>query len=520
MFSYPHTLRMKRAISSRGGSTEKKDYTSAFLDSLPTKTSKEFSKIQEKHLLAVFKHALTTTKAYKKFLLSSSVDYKKITSGNDFQKVPVMTKKNYLRKYSWEELCQEKAFTKNPVVMTSTSGSTGDPFYFPRNTSIDLQSSIYHEMFLQSSKINTKKSTLIVDCFGMGVWIGGLITYQAFKYISEKGVPLTIITPGINKHEIFQALRNIGPHFDQIIMCGYPPFMKDIIDQASDHGISWKKYNLKIIFAAEGFSETFRDYVVKHLGIKNLYRDTMNIYGSADIGTMAEETPLSILIRRLALDTPNLYKKLFGQANRLPTLAQYIPEYVSFEEQNGTLYLTGNNILPLVRYEIGDSGAVFTFDHIQQLCKEEGIDLLKECTRVGILDTVKELPFVCVYERSDFSTKLYGAIIYPEYIKKGLQKESLQKYITGKFTMYTRFDDKEDEYLEVNIELKHHAKESQTLRVQVTQAISKALIEESAEHKNNSTLLTKGKIEPKVIFWPAEHETHFKVGGKHKWVKR
>jgi phenylacetate-CoA ligase len=511
---------MKHVPHSRVESKEKKRYTSAFLDSLSTKTSKEFSAIQEKHLLTVFKHALTTTKAYKKLLLASQINYKKIITIKDLEKVPPMTKKNYLRKYSWEELCQEKAFTKNPIVMTSTSGSTGDPFYFPRETSIDLQSSVYHEMFLRSSKIDTKKSTLIIDCFGMGVWIGGLITYQAFKHISEKGIPLTIITPGINKHEIFQALRNIAPHFDQIIMCGYPPFMKDIIDQAPDHGISWKKYNLKIIFAAEGFSETFRDYIVKHLGIKNPYRDTMNIYGSADIGTMAEESPLSILVRRLALDNQGLYSKLFGQASRLPTLAQYIPEYVSFEEKNGTLYLTGNNVLPLVRYEIGDSGAVFTYDRIKQLCKEEGIDIIKECKRVGIVDTVKELPFVCVYERSDFSTKLYGAIIYPEYIKKGLQKESLQKYITGKFTMYTRFNDKEDEYLEVNVELKHHVEESQTLRDEVTKAISQALIEESAEHKNNSTLLSKGKIDPVVIFWPAEHETHFKPGGKHKWAKR
>ena len=102
-----------------------------------------------------------------------------------------------------------------------------------------------------------------------------------------------------------------------------------MIDDGKDEGIQWKNFNLKLIFAAEGFSETFRDYFVEVAGIKNIYRDTMNIYGSADLGTMAQESPLCILIRRLALTNSDLYNKLFGQATRLPTLAQYIPDFIS-----------------------------------------------------------------------------------------------------------------------------------------------------------------------------------------------
>jgi phenylacetate-CoA ligase len=375
-------------------------------------------------------------------------------------------------------------------------------------------------MFLRSSKIAKNKSTLVIDCFGMGVWIGGLITYQAFKHISERGYPLTIITPGISKHEIFQALKNIAPHFDQIILCGYPPFMKDVIDHAKDNGIILNKFNLKIIFAAEGFSEVFRDYIVKHTGIQDLYRDTMNVYGSADLGTMAQESPLCILIRRLALGNAKLYSRLFGQTSRLPTLAQYIPDFINFETKNGSVYCTGDNALPLIRYEIGDNGQVLTYRHIKEMCEEEGIDLKKEIKRVNIGDTITELPFVCVYERSDFSTKLYGAIIYPEYIKKGLQGEDLEKYITGKFTMSTKYEQTHDAYLEINIELKAGVKESKQLREKIIQAVSKALISESAEHKNNTTMLSKSKVEPRIIFWQCGHEAHFKAGGKQKWIKK
>jgi phenylacetate-CoA ligase len=491
-----------------------------YIDALSSTTSEEWTKRTKKHLLSVFKKTYKEVPAYQAFIRKQKFSLDVGSSISAFDAVPPVTKKKYLRAYAWEDLCKKNALVKDSLVMTATSGSTGEPFYFPRNSMIDMQSSIYHEMFLRSSKIPKNTSTLIIDCFGMGVWIGGLITYQAFKLISERGFPLTIITPGINKHEIFQAVRNLGPSFDQIILCGYPPFMKDVIDQAKDHGVDWKKYNLKIIFAAESFSETFRDYVVKHTGIKNVYRDTMNIYGSADLGTMAQETPLCILLRRLALASPRLYLRLFKQSVRLPTLAQFIPEFVTFEEKDSSIYCTGDNVLPLVRYEIGDSGAVLTFRDVERICEEEDINLKKECIKVGIKDTITELPFVCVYERSDFSTKLYGAIIYPEYIKKGLQREDFDSRITGKFTMYTRFDEQEDEYLEVNIELKPNVSETEELVTSLVKALSESLTKESAEHKNNTTLLSHGKVMPRVIVWPNEHEDHFKLGGKQKWVKK
>lgn len=491
-----------------------------FIDSIYLKKSDEWKLIQEKKLLQVFKETAQQVVAYKNFLTKRKIKYQKIKSIQSFKTVPLINKENYLRAYPWQNLCKVGAFNKNSLVMTSTSGSTGTPFYFPRTSKIDMQSSVYHQMFFRSTKINKNTSVLVIDCFGMGVWIGVLITYQAFKHISERGVPITIITPGINKHEIFQALKNIAHHFDQVILCGYPPFIKDIVDQAKDNNVSWKDFNVKIIFAAEGFSETFRDYIVKHVGIKNIYRDTMNIYGSADLGTMAQETPLSILVRRLALKNKNVYSSLFGGTRRLPTLAQYIPNFISFEIQDGSVCCTGDNILPLVRYEIGDNGLTLTYKEVETIFNSEGINLKKEIKEAGITDTITELPFICIYERSDFSTKLYGAIIYPEYIKKGLQHEILEKYITGKFAMGTKFDELHDAYLEINIELREGVNGSKQLREKIVSFVSEALTEESAEHKNNVSMFSKNKFEPRIIFWPFEHDMYFKPGGKQKWVKR
>jgi phenylacetate-coenzyme A ligase PaaK-like adenylate-forming protein len=124
-----------------------------------------------------------------------------------------------------------------------------------------------------------------------------------------------------------------------------------------------------------------------------------------------------------------------------------------------------------------------------------------------------------VYERTDLSTKLYGAIIYPEYIKAALHDSLIEKYITGKFTMHTEHDDHQDEYLEINVELKPGINESEWLLKEVTKVISASLLKHSAEHKNNAHMMP-GKVEPRVIFWPHNHPRHFQAGIKQRWVAR
>jgi phenylacetate-CoA ligase len=499
------------------------------------KKSDFWEKEQEKQLVKLFQSCAKNIPAYRHFLKKKGIPLAKIArvkTYNDFRTViPPMGKDTYLRAYPWEDLCSPAALAQQALVLTSTSGSTGSPFYFPRNGSVDMNSSVYHEMFLRNSGIvgnkagqeKSDQSTLIIVCFGMGVWIGGVITYQAFHYVADRGYPLTIITPGVNKKEIYDALKNVGPKYDRIILCAYPPFMKDIVDEAAENGVTWHDFNIKMVFAAESFSEKFRDYILKKTGMTNIYRDTASVYGSADLGTMAMETPIAILIRRLVLKgTPaaeRLYRKLFGEAGRLPTLAQYIPSYINFETVGKNVYLSGDNAMPLVRYEIGDNGGTHYFAEVEKMFAEEGIDLRAEVRKVGIADTIAELPFVYIYERTDLSTKLYGAIIYPEYIKHGLQHDDLEDYVTGKFTMFTKHDNKQNEFLEINVELKKGVTASPPLQKIVAERIHTALTTQSAEHANNFSML-KDKVKPRLVFWPHEHPIHFSLGAKQKWVKK
>lgn len=473
---------------------------------------------QKKRSLRLFHRAAENVPAYKDFLKKNNIDPEKIKNWEDFQKVPVMNKNNYLKTYSLKKLCWNGTLNNKSIVFTATSGSTGEPFYFPREHNLDWQYSFTIESFLKKNKLKNGP-TLVIIGFGMGVWIGGIITYKAFEIASQRGdFKVSIITPGINKSEIFNALKNLSPYFSSTILVGYPPFVKDIIDEASGMGISLKKINLRLVFAAESFNEKFREYLVKKGGIKNQFLDTMNIYGSADIGAMAAETPLSIFIRKMALKNKDLFSELFSDADKVPTLAQFNPLFINFESVNKNILITGNNTIPLIRYAIGDCGGVFSLDEASDIFKKHGINLLGELKKLNIHQgDFFQLPFVYVYERKDFAIKLYGATIYPEHIREALLHPRIAAYLTGKFTLIKKFDKKHNQYMEINCELQKDKLSSGVLKNKIKRAIIKKLIEKNAEYHNNFKSIPK-KIEPRIVLWPHEHTLYFKPGTKQKWV--
>ncbi|OGG57351.1 hypothetical protein A2853_02425 [Candidatus Kaiserbacteria bacterium RIFCSPHIGHO2_01_FULL_55_17] len=475
--------------------------------------SAEWTRIQERTSLHLFQKAASRVPAYKDFLKKNKINPKSITSFRELKNVPFTNKQNYLRAYPMEALLWDGNI-RAPFVFSATSGSTGKPFYFPHGPDLDFQYSILADLFLENGAYKNKP-TLVLITFGMGVWIGGVFTFQAFELASKRGKNVSILTPGINKAEIMHALRDLAPNFTQTILIGYPPFVKDMLDDAVLEGIDLRPLNIRLMFAAEGFSERFRDHLVKAAHVRSPYLDTLNIYGTADIGAMAYETPTSILARRLALSNDSGFKALFGPIEKTPTLAQYNPLFTSFEAEGGSILLTGDNAMPLVRYAVGDTGGVHSFDELQDRMKENGLSLKKQAKASRA--PLYQLPFVYVYERADFSTKLYGAIMYPEHVREALQDEKLLAHVTGRFAMRALTNEKHDQYLEVNVELREHTKHSTELSERVQTAITKNLLTRNSEYRNNHTSMGK-RVVPEIIFWPHEDPKYFKPTIKQKWV--
>ncbi len=491
-----------------------------YLKELKKRSASYWEKRGESFALQYFYEISKQVPAYKKFLKSKRKNHTKIKNISHFKNIPLIDKINYLKKYPYENLFIGGKFASKHWIISSTSGSTGEPFYFPRKDRQDLQYALIAELYLLTNFQIDKKTTLYINCFAMGVWIGGLFTYQAIKHVvSDNKYKLSIINPGINREEILKIVKKLGYYFDQIIIGGYPPFIKNIIDYGNENNINWKKRSIKFIFSAEGFSEDFRDYIISNTGLKNPYTDTLNHYGTVDLGTMSYETPISILLRRLALKNKEIYRSLFGNIHKLPTLTQYIPELFYFEEINGRLICTAEGGLPLIRYDLKDNGGIHSFNKVLEICKQHNVDLMFEAKKANIAKTVWKIPFVYLYERSDMSVTFYGANIYPETIIKVLEDNNFRKIVTGKCSLETKYTKKQSQILIIHIELKNKIHKTKTLKNKLKSSIIKILIKENSEYRNNYKQLGKMGI-PKILLWDQGSKEHFDLNGKQRWVKK
>ena len=203
----------------------------------------------ERRALRLFHQMAERVPAYRDFLRSNKLNPSGIKSIDEFDKIPLIDKDNYLRKYPKEMLVWDGDLKGKRWVISSTSGSTGEPYYFPRQDSQDWQYAVTAEMYLRHNFEIDKKSTLYIIAFPMGAWIGGVFT---LKILADRGdYNLSVITPGIHKLEVINAVKQLGDKFDQIIIGSYAPFLKDILDDGERMGVKWKKYDLGFIFSSQ-----------------------------------------------------------------------------------------------------------------------------------------------------------------------------------------------------------------------------------------------------------------------------
>lgn len=454
--------------------------------------------------------------AYKDFLKSQNFSVSSVGSFEDFKKIPTVDKDNYLRKYPKEMLCWDGEFADKQWVISTTSGSTGQPYYFPHEQTQDLQYSIVAEQYLRNNFDIQNKSTLYIVAFPMGAWIGGVFTYEALRIIARgNNYNLSIITPGIHKQEVINAVKQLGSLFDQIIIGAYAPFLKDILDDGKHQGINWSKYRLGFVFSAEAFSEAFRDYVAGVAQPTDILRFSLNHYGTVDQGTIAHETPETILIRRKLVELGKL-NVLFPEITRQPTFCQYNPELFYFEQVANNLICSSYSGLPLVRYDLKDYGGVSLRSEVFSKLTSCGVDIENLIEEFKIGDITANFPYVYVYERNDFSVSYYAFLIYPDMIRRALQSTKLQDLVTGKFTMLVDYDKTGRQRLYIHIEKKFGVNKPNLAELLVEQVHS-GLQHDSSEYRETFKMV--GEIaKPLIQLWEYEDSTYFKSGTKQKWV--
>lgn len=470
----------------------------------------------ERRALALFASAVATVPAYRAFLAGHGVDPAGVRTFADFRRLPLITKDNYLRRHPLAQRCRGGELVGCDMISVS-SGSTGEPTFWPRSVVDELAVATRFEQVFHDSFDAGRRATLAVVCFALGSWVGGMYTASCCRHLAAKGYPITVITPGSDVTEILRVVTAVGQEFEQVVLLGYPPFLKGVIDTGLVRGVPWPDYHVKLVMAGEVFSEEWRTLMGERLGSGHPCFDSASLYGTADAGVLATETPLSICIRRYLAEHPAAARELFGQA-RLPTLAQYDPGSRLFELHGETLLFTGDNGVPLIRYHIADTGGLMSFDVMLAFLDDHGFDPIIELRRDRAArgPVIRELPFVHVFGRSQFTVSYYGANIYPEHIAVGLEQQPIASWITGKFVMESREDTARDRYLAIAVELAPGVTGSEEIRDGITHSIADQLRRLNSEFAHYTP---REHQLPRVTLHRSGDPEYFPPGVKHRYSR-
>jgi phenylacetate-CoA ligase len=447
-------------------------------------------------IVALFHRVVASVPAYRDFLRTHGVDPAEVRTLEDFHGLPLLTKENYHRRYPLPDLCRDG---KLGDMIAVSSGSSGEPTIWPRSAADEAAISARFLQVLVDGFRADERTTLAVVCFPLGTWVGGLFTLSCLRHLSVQGNPITSVAPGNNKAEILRVIPELGRYVDQVVLLGYPPFVKDVIDSAP---FDWGPYQVKLVLAGEVFSEEWRSLVGERAAMADPVRDSASLYGTADAGVLGNETPFSVSVRRFLAADPGAASELFG-SSRLPTLVQYDPASRYFEAHDGRLVFSGDNGIPLIRYGIADEGGVLTRDEVLEFCARHAFTP----------EPGPDQPFVYVFGRSLFTVSFFGANVYPENVTVGLEQPGVSDWVTGKFVLETVENADRDTELRVTVEL---APDRTGDPAVVAESIRAQLVRLNSEFAH---YVPAGRQLPHVELRPAGDPEYFPVGVKHRWVK-
>jgi phenylacetate-CoA ligase len=466
-------------------------------DSSALVNEKELIREAERKALNLFHEASKRVPAYKNFLKKNRIDPKRIKTIKDFNTVPLTTKENYIDIYDFKKRCWDGDI-KNMHMISTSSGTTDVPHFWPRDLQNEIDGAYIHELIFQEVlKIHNKK-TLFVNGFAMGNWIAGTFTSSCVNLVSWKGYPITLMSPGYVTDALLQTIKNISSEFEEVIISGHVPFLKEIIEQGVSYGIDWKKMKVKLLGTGQGITENWRSYLLKKIGSEEA-NSIINLYGSADAALMGFETAFSIEIRKKLTADMTKNKKIFNN-DRLPSLYNYDPRFTYFEGINRELSITKNSGCPLIRYNIHDEGGVLPFSEVTKFF---GKDLRG--------DNKWQLPFVYLFGRDKFLVKIFGANVYSEHVQHALSHEMLQPMLTGRYVLEMDYDKDNNPEMVCRIELNPQIEESPELIKEVQRIFVSEVRKLNSEY--NYVLENVGdKVKPRIILHSHGHEKYFPKG--------
>ena len=416
--------------------------------------------------------------AYRDFLKENNIS----TPNVPFEQLPTMSKDGYIRAYPTDQRCLDGTFLNKGVMIDESSGSTGLPYNWVRS---EVERARLHKMLVRSIEwVYGHKPRIAINAFSMGAWATGVNTGETLALHS------VVKSTGPDLDKIIHTLKFFGPKHEYII-CGYPPFLKLIIDSAAKQNIDLDKYTLHGLVGGEGMSEELRQHLLGR------FKTCISAYGASDLEMgIAVESPESIQIRGLLNNNSDLRSELLGD-HRVPMVFQYNP-MTHFAETNdkGELIFTMNYskvLSPRIRYNIGDEGKLFSRSEL--LDKLINLGFPVELPKNEIYPT----PYMMLFGRKDQTISVMGANIYPEDIERLLYRN---KTISQNFVSFMmKVTDSDRGYLHPCISIEWNKTSKPELPIkELEKELTEELVKLNADFKNASDEYPSGLMLELEVF--------------------
>ncbi len=319
--------------------------------------------------LAMIEFASQHSVAYRALLREHGLDERPVSRSLVWQNLPVLTKDNTFGRFGWRELAREVPPQALADVLTS-SGRGGRSFGF-RLTVRDQHEEGWFDIDLGLQDVFDVDSntTLLVNCLPMGV---------VFR---SRAVATANVS--VREDMACSILRDVGPRFQQTLLCTDPLFIRTLLDEADAAGVDWRALHTSVIIGEEMLVESQRDYIAARMGINLDARDNARLIGSSfgvgELGlNLLFETRETIRIRRAAFRQQSM-ASILGRndaSEAMPSLFCYNPlrSYIEILNPGPDGYgemcvtmLDKQAVITLPRYTTGDMARLLTAQEVAGL---------------------------------------------------------------------------------------------------------------------------------------------------------
>lgn len=342
---------------------------------------------------AIFWKAVNNVPAYKEHVANSG------PFPRTFNDIPVTDKLSYIKPHADAHTLHRTMWNGklpyNGQCDTST-GTTGKPTMWVRGTEErEMVKTLIH---FATRVVVGNQPLFFINAFALGPWATGMTTSNA---LFDRAVTFST-GPDIEK--IFDVLSSFPPeqHPDRrYAIAGYPPFMKDLCEEARRRNFDLNKYNITAVVGGEAIADGIRSTVLGHdaEGVKKEqgFSQVLSSYGASDLDiNIGYESGFELDLRNAAKKHVAFKEELFGKGEPLPSIFHYDPlnYYIETNAESELIFtcLRDDRVSPRIRYNLHDRGKIMRVQEVMKIAKSHGIELPEPRTN---------LPLVFVWGRDD-----------------------------------------------------------------------------------------------------------------------